>query len=492
MLQSIRDKAQGWITSTVIGLLIVIFALWGIHGYLELNIGKENKVVASVVGQSLLQSDFDKAYQRVYQQARERLGGKFVNNEKMAKQLRLQTIQQWEETQVLAQAALQAKYRISQTLIDSVLLNIPVFQSAGRFSAQHFYDVLNTLNYTKFQFLADLKKLILINQVQEGIIQSAFALPGDINKSINFINQKRDFAYLIIPYSNFLAEQFSIPDSQALAYYQQNKHDFAQAEQVSIEYIELLLAKEEKDGKNFAEARNNLANLSYTHPDSLDFVANKLGLSIQSIPFFDKTGGKEALTKNPKIIAAAFSQDVLQGNNSPIIDINADRAIVLRVKQHKFPATQPFPDVREKIKKVLGKQMAIAKTQACGESLFRKLMEDSSYVGNIGKKSLSWQVVKRASRYSDQLNAAILNVAFKLVPSNKKSTASPSLLGFALENGDYALVRLITVHEDEANKVLMAQKQKFYREKLAKDFGQLDYRLYTQALLKKAKLVISR
>ena len=27
MLQSIRDKAQGWITSTVIGLLIVIFAL---------------------------------------------------------------------------------------------------------------------------------------------------------------------------------------------------------------------------------------------------------------------------------------------------------------------------------------------------------------------------------------------------------------------------------------------------------------------------------
>ena len=148
--------------------------------------------------------------------------------------------------------------------------------------------------------------------------------------------------------------------------------------------------------------------------------------------------------------------------------------------------------MREKIKKVLGKQMAIAKTQAYGESLFRKLMEDSSYVGNIGKKSLSWQVVKRASRYSDQLNAAILNVAFKLVPSNKKSTASPSLLGFALENGDYELVRLITVHEDEANKVLMAQKQKFYREKLAKDFGQLDYRLYTQALLKKAKLVISR
>lgn len=489
MLQSIRDKAQGWITSTVIGLLIIIFALWGIHGYLELNIGKENKVIASVVGQTLSQSDFDKAYQRVYQQTQERLGGKFVNNEKMAEQLRRQTIQQWEETQVLEQAALQEKYRISQTLIDSVLLAIPAFQSAGRFSVQHFYDVLNTLNYTKFQFLADLKKLILINQVQEGIVQSAFALPEDINKSINFINQKRDFAYLIIPYANFLAKQFSIPDSQALAYYQQNKHNFAQAEQVRIEYIELLLPKEEKKNKIFSEARNNLANLTYTHPDSLDFAAKKLGLPIQSTPFFDKTGGKEAL--NPKVIAAAFSQDVLQGNNSSIIDINAERAIVLRVKQHKFSGIQPFTDVREKIQKILNQQMAIAKAQVYGEDIFKKLIADSSYVSNLGKKSLSWKIIQQASRYSDQLNASILNAAFKLVPPHKKSTAS-SLLGFSLENGDYALVRLIAVHEDEANKALVTQKQNFYRERLAKDLGQLDYKLYTQALLKKAKLVISR
>ncbi|MFM2322740.1 MAG: peptidyl-prolyl cis-trans isomerase [Pseudomonadota bacterium] len=490
MLQSIRDKAQGWITSTVIGLLIIIFALWGIHGYLELNVGKENKVVASVAGQSLSQSDFDKAYQRVYQQTRERLGGKFVNNEKMAEQLRRQTIQQWEETQVLAQAALQARYRISQTLIDSVLLNIPAFQSAGRFSLQHFYDVLNTLNYTKFQFLDDLKKLILINQVQEGIVQSAFALPEDINKSIDFINQKRDFAYLIIPYANFLAKQFSIPDSQALTYYQQNKQDFAQAEQVRIEYIELLLSKEEKEGKIFAEAKNNLANLTYTHPDCLDLAAKKLGLPIQSTAFFGKTGGKQALTKNPKIIAAAFSQDVLQGNNSPIIDINAERAIVLRVKQHKLSGIQPFTDVREKIQKILNKQMAIAKAQAYGQDIFKKLIADSSYVSNLGKKSLSWKIVKQASRYSDQLNVSILNAAFKLVPPNKKSSRS-SVLGFSLENGDYALVSLIAVHKDQANKILVIQKQNFYREKLAKDFGQLDYRLYTQDLLKKAKLVVS-
>ena len=35
MLQSIRDRTQGWITSTVIGLLIIVFALWGIPFFMN-------------------------------------------------------------------------------------------------------------------------------------------------------------------------------------------------------------------------------------------------------------------------------------------------------------------------------------------------------------------------------------------------------------------------------------------------------------------------
>jgi peptidyl-prolyl cis-trans isomerase D len=196
MLQSIRDRTQGWMTSTVIALLIIVFALWSIHGYLALNTGRSNKVVAKIAGQTLLQSDFDKAYQRVYQQARDHLGEKFSNNdEALARKLREQTLREWETTQVLFQAALQSKYRISQALIGSVLLQIPAFKSAGRFSVEQFYDVLHAINYTKLQFLTDIKKTLLINQVQQGITQSAFALPQEINNYIKYTtHQNRDFA----------------------------------------------------------------------------------------------------------------------------------------------------------------------------------------------------------------------------------------------------------------------------------------------------------
>lgn len=487
MLQSIRDRTQGWITSTIIGLLVIIFALWGIHGYLELNTKKENKVIARVAGQSLSQSDFDRIYQRFYQQAERLDAGGFAKNKKLTKQLKQQALEQWKQIQVLTQAALQAKYRISQSLIDSVLLNIPAFQSAGRFSAQNFYNVLKALDYTKFQFLVDLKKTLLINQVQQGIIQSAFVLPEEINQSIKLRNQKRDFAYLIVPYSRFLSKQLPSADSQALVYYQQNKQDFLQAEQVSIEYIELSLTKERND-KIFVKAKDKLANLSYTYPDSLEVAAKTLSLPINSTSYFSRKGGRESLTKDPKIIAAAFSQDVLQGNNSPVITIHKNStAIVLRIKQHKPSIIQPYSAVREKIMDILNKQMAIAKARVLGEDLLKELVKGSPKTNNFARYNLSWRFIKQAGRKRD-LEWPILNAAFKLTPPNKSTLAFSSLAGFSLPNGDYALVKLISVHEGN-DKPIKAQQQKLYREELAKNFGQLDYALYVHGLLEKAKLV---
>ncbi|MFZ0220033.1 MAG: SurA N-terminal domain-containing protein [Candidatus Aquirickettsiella sp.] len=485
MLQSIRDKTQGWITSTVIGLLVIVFTLWGIHGYLALNTGENNKIVAKIAGQTLLQSDFDKVYQRAYQQTRDRLGKKFSNDEKMIKQLRQQILQEWETTQVLSQTALRSKYRISQAIVNSVLLQIPAFQSAGHFSVAQFYDVLHAINYTKLQFLKDIKNTLLIKQVQQGITQSAFALPQDTHDYIKYMHQKRDFAYLIIPYSIFLDQKFIFPDSKIFDYYQQNKQAFIQPEQVSIEYIQLSL----KDEKEFLESKDKLANLSYIHSDSLAIAAKKLGLAIYSTGLFDKAGGKEQLSKDPKIITATFSQDVLQGNNSPVININSNTAVVLRIKKHQPAGIQAFNTVREKIKVILNIQMAISAAQQFGADLLKKLEKTGSIPTSFKNKKLQWQFINHVNRYDNKLNKEIVNTAFTLAPSNKNSLSLSSLKGFSLENGDYVLVKLIASHEKKNQPTLNSSAQKFYREEIAHNFGQLDYALYAHNLLKKVKLV---
>lgn len=483
MLQSIRDRTQGWITSTVIGLLIIVFALWGIHGYLELNVGRNNKVVAKIAGVTLLQSDFDRLYQRAYQQAQDRLKKNFSNNKELIDYLKRQTLQEWETTQVLFQAALQSKYRISQSLINAVLLQIPAFQSAGHFSVEQFYDVLHAINYTKLQFLTDLKKTLLIDQVQQGITQSAFALPQEISNYTKYIQQKRDFAYLIIPHIRFLHQQFKVPDSKILAYYLKNKTSFNQSELASIEYIEFSSMSE----KTFLEKRDKLANLTYIHPDSLAIAAKKLGLSVSSTGFFDKMGGKEKLSKNPKIIAAAFSEDVLQGNNSPVIDINPQTAIVLRIKQYQPSVILPLNQVKEKIKEILNQKTAISETSQYGESLLKNLEKTGSIPKSFANKNLKWQFTHQVNRYDNKLNKDIIKIVFTLVPPNKNIPTSLSMKGFSLENGDYVLVKLLAVHDKKYQSSNF--KQDLYREQIAESFGKMDYTLYKRNLLRNAKLI---
>lgn len=483
MLQSIRDKTQGWITSTVIGLLIIVFALWGIHGYLELNMGRNNQVVAKVAGQTLLQSDFDKLYQRSYQQARDRLGKKFSDNKEMIDYLKQQTLQEWEITQVLFQAALQSKYRISQALINTVLLQIPAFQLAGHFSARQFYDVLHDINYTKLEFLMDIKKSLVINQVQQGITQSAFALPGDINNYLKYIQQKRDFTYLIIPHVKFLHQQTGVSNSEILAFYLKNKQTFSQPEQASIQYIQLSSMSK----KTFLENKDKLANLTYIHPNSLAIAAKKLGLSIHSTDFFGKTGGKEKLSQNPKVIAAVFSEDVLQGNNSPVININPQTAIVLRIKKYQPFDIQPLSEVKEKIKEILNQQMAISETYHYGDNLLKNLERNDNISKSLDSKNLKWQTIRQVNRNDNKLNKDIIKAVFTLIPPNKSIPASLSMKGFSLENGDYVLIKLLAVYDKKYQ--IFNSKQDVYRKEIAESFGQIDYNLYKRNLLKKSKLI---
>lgn len=487
MLQSIRDRTQGWITSTVIGLLIIVFALWGIHGYLESNGEKKNKIVAKVAGQILLQSDFDKACQRNYQQAQDRLGKRFSNDEKTIDQIKKQTLYEWEKTQVLFQDALQSKYRISQTLIDSVLLQIPIFQSGGHFSVQKFYDVLHAINYTKLEFLSEIKKSLLINQVRQGIIQSAFSLPQEVNNYIKYTHQKRDFAYLIVPYSKFEHQKFLISDSKVLAYYQENKEKFSQPERASIEYIQLSL--QGSNEKTFLDNKDKLANLTYTHSNSLAFAAKQLGLVIHTTTSFDKSGEGEGLNKNPKIIAATFSQDVLQGNNSSVININPNTAIVLRINKYQPTRIQDFNEVKGQIKAILGKQLAISETQRLGEKLIKNLEKNNAVPSNLDNRKLQWKFIWKVDRHNTKVNKNILNIAFLLTPPNKNISTSLTMKGFSLENGDYVLVRLIAVHDEKNEFPLRNSEKKAYYEEVTKDFGQLDYTLYTRNLLKKVRLV---
>lgn len=234
MLQSIRDNTQGWIAGVIISLLILSFALWGIHSYV-LGAG-DNNVVAKVNGTEITKNQLSVAYERLRRQAQMQFGNNQLP-ERAEAGLKDRALQTLIHFQVLEQASFANDYRITGNQIDSFLQGMPEFQVNGEFSPVRFQQALSATLFTPSDFVELIKTTLLIDQPRLGIIFTSFALPNEINDTIALIGQERNIQYLLIPQSYFNNQAINISDEKINAYYKDHQNEFKTPEQVSVDYI---------------------------------------------------------------------------------------------------------------------------------------------------------------------------------------------------------------------------------------------------------------
>lgn len=395
MLQSIRDRSQGWLAGVIVFLVIATFALWGIHSYLTSN-GGQPDVVASVNGKKITQAMLNTAYERLRQQQQMQLGADFVIDQKAEMQLKKQALSQLIMAQVLVQAAIKEGYRITMGEVEGALLAIPAFQVNGRFSRERFNEVLNGTLYNERSFLDDLQTSMLINQVRGGFIASAFALPPEVETAIKLINQKRDIGYVVIPAARF-SKSVAVNENDALAYYNQHHDLFTTPEQVSVDYIELSVSQLANnqhftDDQLMQYYQNNLSN--YTTPQRwriahiLVQVLPNAG-SQQESAAKAKAGDIEKQLKSGVSfakLAKKYSDDKLTANkggqldwfSSGMIDPSIEKTVanlqqvgaisapvrtkygydIIKIVDVEKPQVKPFAEVRAQVTKALAQQQA--------------------------------------------------------------------------------------------------------------------------------------
>lgn len=240
MLQNIREHLQGWIAWTIVLVISATFVFWGIESYTDSARGAD--ISATINGDSIPQSQVNALYERLRRQQQIQLGADYVINPSVESELKKQALNQLIYSHVLVKAAQKGGYRVTTSQVDAALLRMPLFQVDGQFSRQRFEEVISSIPYSDIDFINDLRNSMLLNQVQAGFVNSAFALPNDVTHAVKLIDQKRDVAYLIVPIAHFLRD-VEISDTVAKEYYQQHQSDFTKPEQVSIEYLELSLAQ---------------------------------------------------------------------------------------------------------------------------------------------------------------------------------------------------------------------------------------------------------
>lgn len=221
MLQTIREHTQGWISGTIIGLIIVSFAFWGIHSYFVG--GAANTDVATVNGEAISRIQYINTFENLKRQYQQQFGANnpFNGNDALLKKVALKNAI---EAEVMKQSAIANGYHLSDEQVTQALANIPNLQLNTELSTDQFQRIYEQL---------------LVNQPRVGIVFSSFSLPDQVKSTIALLQQQRDYDYLKISNTALKTQPGNFDNNTIEAYYNAHKKEFMTPEQVSIEYIQL-------------------------------------------------------------------------------------------------------------------------------------------------------------------------------------------------------------------------------------------------------------
>lgn len=234
MLQNIRDNSTGWISKSIIGLIVVLFAFTGFDAILGSTSNSNN--AAKVNGEEITLDALAEAKNLQRRQLLQQFGKDFdasLIDDALLSEAALKGLI---SRKLLVQAADQSGFAFSSALIDQFILLAPEFQVDGKFNADRFDQVIRQMGYTRLQFRQMIEQEMRTGQLRAGIAATAFVTEQEAQAFADLERQTRDFAMLTIKPE---LDKVAVTEDEVKAYYDENSSEFLTQEQVVVEYVEL-------------------------------------------------------------------------------------------------------------------------------------------------------------------------------------------------------------------------------------------------------------
>jgi peptidyl-prolyl cis-trans isomerase D len=224
----------------------------------------------------------------------------------------------------------------------------------------------------------------------------------------------------------------------------------------------------------FYDKAEQLANLSFENPDSLDVAAETLGLEIKQTDLFTRKGTEEGITSQDKVVSAAFAEDVLQNDlNSAVIELSDTDLVVIHKRKHVAASTLPFESVAPAIKQQMLFEKASDFAREKGDAMLAQVKEGGDAETLFNK----WQSAAFYQRDSEKASKQILQRAFAM----PKPADKPQYLGFTANNGNYVVIKLTAVENGDPNSV-EADEQTGMKQQLAQMQANAEVEAFIAAL----------
>ena len=236
MLEAIRKHAQGWLAKTILALIAVTFALFGVDSYMKGD--RSGGVIAEVGDVGISREELAREIQQQTDRMREALGPQFDPAVAETADFRRQVLDSLVERKALLQEAQKRGIHAPDAYVASVMAQIPAFQQNGAFSQQRYEAVLRQNNLTPAQFENELRQGFMLEVMSSPVALAAFSSNTSLTQVARLIAQQREISWVDLPASS-VAAQIKITPSDVEKYYASNKAAFTVPEQVRAEYLVL-------------------------------------------------------------------------------------------------------------------------------------------------------------------------------------------------------------------------------------------------------------
>ena len=228
MLQDIREKSLGIIGKVIIGLIIAVFALFGVESI----IGgfTQPPSAASVNGEEITQFQLDQNIQNLMAS----IGGDLNGIDSSF--LESIALNQLVEETLLRQNAINKSMAISPSQIDRNILATESFQINGVFNSDLAVRTMATQGLTVPMYRQSLEQRMLMSQLASAYTGSSFITDVELERFAKLSTQTRNFRYLSVTMGTRTLGT-PVRDDEITAYYNNNSEQFAEEESLIIEYV---------------------------------------------------------------------------------------------------------------------------------------------------------------------------------------------------------------------------------------------------------------
>ena len=200
--------------------------------------------------------------------------------------------------------------------------------------------------------------------------------------------------------------------------------------------------KSEMAESQIYDLTDNLANIAYEQPDSLEPAAEQLGLVLQTSDWFSRFSG-EGIAAETKIRTAAFSPDVFnERRNSEAIELPGSRVVYIHLNDLKPAVSRQLGEVRDQIITELKRHKSREENLAKGKAALEGLNSGQS----MESVASDWNVEITNPGIIDRSSTIIDTDLVKLAFTMPRPDGSSVFQGFEHANGDYSLVELTAVN----------------------------------------------